>query len=264
MGLAITHKIVSLMDSEIQVTSILGKGSTFCLELELPEAENWADASRVVTKGLVKGYKGSKRKILVIDDHWENRSVLVNLLEPIGFEIIEANNGLEGIEQVLKISPDLIITDLVMPVMDGFEFLQKLRSHPQLHNQIVLISSASVFESDRYKSLDAGGNDFLPKPVQSENLLSLLEKYLELDWIYDSNRTNNQDIEVINGEIQPPETTILEQLFELAQDGEIDGIIEVAQQLQDDSKSIFAQEIISFAEACELHKLRAFIQQYLP
>ena len=268
LGLAITHKIISLMQSEIQVQSVPSQGSTFWVEVELPEAEHWAADSRVMPQGIIQGYTGSKRKILVVDDRWENRSVLVNLLEPIGFEIVEASNGQEGIEQAIKTSPDLIITDLAMPVMDGFEFLSKLRSrsdsegvsHPQLQNQIVIVSSASVFEIDRHKSLDAGGNDFLPKPVQAETLLELLQKYLQLDWIYD---TENQNVEDVSSEIQPPETEILHQLWELAQDGELDGIMEIAGQLQDSNTTAFSRELIRLAEACELKQLREFIQCYL-
>ncbi|HAX80206.1 MAG TPA: hybrid sensor histidine kinase/response regulator [Cyanobacteria bacterium UBA11372] len=263
LGLTITHKIVSLMQSEIQVQSVPGKGSTFSFEVELPEAQNWAGALTVMEQGIIKGYKGSKRKILLVDDRWENRSVLLNLLEPIGFEIIEAKNGKEGIEQILSASPNLIITDLAMPVMDGFEFLQQVRSHPQLQNQIVIVSSASVFESDRHKSLDAGANDFLPKPVQAETLLELVQKYLQLDWIYDITNSENQNVEVAPVQMQPPQTEILYQLFELAQDGELDGIIEVAQQLEDANTAAFTRELIRLAEACELKQLRAFIQHYL-
>jgi PAS domain S-box-containing protein len=264
LGLAITHKIVSLMDSEIQVASVLGKGSIFYFEIELPEVENWAAAARVMPQGIIQGYKGSKCKILVVDDRWENRSVLANLLEPIGFEVIEASNGLEGIEQALKTSPDLIITDLAMSVMGGLEFLQKLRTYPQLQNQIVLVSSASVFESDRYKSLDAGGNDFLPKPVQAETLLSLLEKHLQLDWIYDTSNPENHKSQVVVDEIHPPKAETLQQLLELAEDGELDGIIEVAGELKDVKTAAFSQEVIRLAEACKLKQLRSFIQQYLP
>ncbi|NEO51806.1 MAG: response regulator [Okeania sp. SIO3B5] len=271
LGLTITNQIVALMQSEIQVQSVLGEGSTFCWEVELPEVENWADTLRVMQQGVIQGYEGEKRKILIIDDRWENRSVLINLLEPIGFEIIEANNGKEGIEQVLKTSPDLIITDLSMPVMNGFDFLHKLRSgtdsegvsHPQLQNQTVLVSSASVFDIDRHKSLDAGGNDFLPKPVQAETLLELLQKYLQLDWIYDTNNTEKQNLQVVVSEIQPPETEILQQIWELAQDGELDGIIEIAEQLQDTNTTAFSQELTRLAEACEIKQLRAFIQRYL-
>ena len=263
LGLTITHKIVSLMQSEIQVQSVPGKGSTFSFEVELPEAENWAAASRVMQQGVIQGYKGSKRKILVVDDRWENRSVLVNLLQSIGFEMVEASNGLEGINQALKTSPDLIVTDLSMPVIDGFEFLRQLRTHPQLQNQIVIVSSASVFESDRHKSLDAGANDFLPKPVQAETLLELVQKHLQLDWIYDINNSENQNVEIAPVQMQPPQTEILHQLFELAQDGELDGIIEVAQQLEDANTAAFTRELIRLAEACELKQMRAFIEHYL-
>ena len=263
LGLSITQKIISLMHSEIQVQSVLGSGSTFWFEVELPEAQNWAAAARAMQQGVIQGYKGSKRKILVVDDRWENRSVLVNLLEAIGFEMVEASNGQEAIEQALLTSPDLIITDLSMPVMDGFEFLQQVRSHPQLHNQIVIVSSASVFEIDRHKSIDAGGNDFLPKPVQADTLVELLQKYLQLDWIYDINNTENQNVEVVFSQMQPPAPEILHQLFELAQDGELDGIIEVAQQLHDANTAAFSRELIRLAEACELKQLRAFIQHYL-
>ncbi len=261
LGLAITHKIISLMQSEIHVQSTLGEGSTFWFEVELPEAENWAAASRVVKLGTIKGYAGDKRKILVIDDRWENRSVLLHLLEPIGFEIIEASNGLEGIEQTLNHNPDLIITDLSMPVMDGFEFLHKLRSHPQLENLVVLVSSASVFDIDRHKSLDAGGNDFLPKPVQAETLLELIQKHLQLNWIYDGDGA--ADTPQITPElIHPPAIAIVNQLSESAQIGDLDSILDIARQIQENNP-VFAQELIRLAEACEIKQLRTFINEQL-
>lgn len=262
LGLAISHKIVSIMGGEISVGSISGEGSTFSFEVELPVADNWASVARVSHQGAIAGYQGKKHKILVIDDSWENRSVLLNLLEPIGFEIIEASNGLEGIEQTLRTSPDLIITDLSMPVMDGYEFLRKLQTYPQLKATIVIISSASVFESDRHKSLEAGGSDFLPKPVEADTLLELMQKHLQLDWIYNTNNNPNQNADVATESIQPPATEILNELFELAQNGELDGIIEIAKQLQDDNQAAFAKELIRLAEACELRQLQAFIQQY--
>jgi signal transduction histidine kinase/DNA-binding NarL/FixJ family response regulator len=262
LGLAISHKIVSIVGGEISVGSISGEGSTFSFEVELPVADNWASVARVSHQGAIAGYQGKKHKILVIDDSWENRSVLLNLLQPIGFEIVEASNGLEGIEQTLKTSPDLIITDLSMPVMDGYEFLRNLQTYPQLKETIVIVSSASVFESDRHKSLEAGGSDFLPKPVEADTLLELMQKHLQLDWIYDTNNNPNQNADVAKESIQPPATEILNELFELAQNGELDGIIEIAEQLQDDNQAAFARELIRLAEACELRQLQAFIQQY--
>jgi len=262
LGLAITHKIVSMMGSKIEVRSTRGQGSTFSFEVELPTADNWATASRVSPQGAIAGYRGQKRKVLLIDDRWENRSVLLNLLEPIGFDIVEASNGREGLDRTLQTHPDLIITDLAMPVMDGFEFLRQLRSHPQLQDKIVLVSSASVFELDRHKSIDAGGNNFLPKPVQAETLLEQLQKYLQLDWIYakQDNKSQHNPVAVA---IQPPDIAIVDQLAEFAENGDIDGVLEVTEQNHKTATADFFQEIIRLAEACEIKQLRAFIQQYL-
>ncbi len=148
LGLAITQRIVGLMESEVVVRSELSQGSSFAFEVRLPAAQDWANTARSMAQGTVTGYEGERQTILVLDDRWENRSVLKNLLEPIGFEVIEANDGQEGIEKTLSAEPNLIITDLMMPVMDGFEFMLKLRSHPQLEHHTVIVSSASVFEID--------------------------------------------------------------------------------------------------------------------
>ncbi|MEC4850038.1 MAG: response regulator [Jaaginema sp. PMC 1079.18] len=208
--------------------------------------------------------------MLLVDDRWENRSVLLNLLEPIGFEIVEASNGKEGIEQTLQTDPDLIITDLAMPVMDGFEFLQKLRSHPQLQDKIVLVSSASVFELDRHQSLDAGGNDFLPKPVEAETLLAQLQKHLQLNWIYDQDERDPAGIRVaarpeipLDSTIQIPDSAILTQLAEFAEDGDLDGVLEVAKHNQEPHTAAFFEKIVLLAEACEIKQLRILLQEYL-
>jgi signal transduction histidine kinase len=131
LGLAISQKIISLMGSQIEVISEFGKGSKFWFEVELPQAKEWVVASRVVHQGTIVGYQGKKRTILVVDDKWENRSVIVNLLEPIGFTIVEANDGKEGLETANESKPDAIVTDLVMPVMHGFELIKRLRTSAQ-------------------------------------------------------------------------------------------------------------------------------------
>jgi signal transduction histidine kinase/FixJ family two-component response regulator len=263
LGLVISQKIVSLMHSAIQVQSQLGAGSTFWFDVQLPEAGDWVTAARARQQNAIVGYEGEKRKILVIDDRWENRSVLCNLLEPIGFELLEANNGQEGIEQALNQSPDLVITDLAMPVMDGFEFLRKVRSHPNLQDLIVLVSSASVFELDRNKSIDAGGTDFLPKPVQAEELLTQVQKYLQLSWSHDQSPDAQKSSDLKAEAIQPPAPEILRQLLELAEMGDPDGIIALIQPIQDSHTDAFIREVIRLAQACEINQLQAFIQQYI-
>ena len=185
LGLTISLKIVQLMGSKLEVESTPGVGSKFWLDLDLPEALDWTTSATLKSKTNIIGYEGARQKILVIDDRWENRSVIVNLLQPLGFELIEASNGKEGVEKTITLNPDLIITDFLMPVMDGFEMTRQLRKIPEFQEKIILASSASVFNFNRQQSWESGCNDFIPKPIQSEELLEKLQNYLGLQWIYE-------------------------------------------------------------------------------
>jgi len=269
LGLAISLKIVSLMGSQIKVESEYGKGSTFWFEVELPVASDWAKNSRVVEQGTIIGYQGKKQKILVVDDKWENRSVMVNFLEPINFEVTEASNGQEGLEIATQWQPDLIITDLVMPVMHGFELMKQLRSLPQFQNITIIASSASVFEIDQYKSLDAGADAFLPKPVQMEALLQLLCKHLQIEWIYMEDTTDQENISSLETNIQvqdivPPSQEILNHLNQLAKKGDVYRIIDEANKLKELEPNLipFTHKLIQLAENFQLKLLQEFIEQF--
>ncbi len=275
LGLAISAKIVQMMGSTIQVKSQLNQGSIFCLDLDLPGAAEWMLKDRVPGGGKIVGYQGKRRKILTVDDSHENRSVIANLLEPIGFEIIEASNGKEGLESAIAIKPDLIITDLIMPVMDGFEMMGQIRRSSQLANMLIIVSSASVYDIDKKNSLAAGGNDFLPKPIQAEELFEKLQYHLELEWIYeDSQRVNSQSSPVNsrnNGhskieynEWVVPDKEELDILWDLAMKGRIKHIIERIDSLEEMDKKLvpFAQHIRQLAKNYEIKKIRDIISQY--
>ena len=185
LGLSISLKIVQLMGSKLEVESTPGVGSKFWLDLDLPEALYWMTSATVKSKTNIIGYQGARQKILVVDDRWENRSVIVNFLQPLGFQLIEASDGKEGLEKAIEFDPDLIITDLVMPVMDGFEMTRQLRKLPEFQEKIIIGSSASVFNFNRQQSWESGCKDFIPKPIQAEELLEKLQNYLGLQWIYE-------------------------------------------------------------------------------
>lgn len=186
LGLAISQQIVTLMGARIQVCSRIGEGSTFsfCLEIELPVADSQSPIL-VPSASTIIGYKGERKTILIVDDRWENRSVLVGLLEPLGFVLIEAENGQDGLDQALIHRPDLVITDLVMPMIDGYALLQNTRQRDAIKGIPVVVSSASVSMRDRQASLNAGASDFLPKPISITELLPLLGKHLKLEWQYE-------------------------------------------------------------------------------
>ncbi|MDZ8054526.1 MAG: response regulator [Aulosira sp. ZfuVER01] len=262
LGLAISHKIVAMMGSNIEVKSQLEHCSIFWFDVEIPEAQEWADKSKVAQQGTIVGFKGDKRKILVIDDSWENRSVLVNLLEPLGFEILEAEDCQEGLIKIAKFLPNLIITDLNMPVMNGLDIMQNLRNSPEWKDLKIIVSSASVFDSDKQKSLDAGGDDFLPKPVQASELFEKLQTYLELEWIYESNSTS---LLISKEEIVIPPVEELNQLYELALKGRIKAIQNYLKELdqKDNSYRLFIQEIQQLSEKFQIEKIQAIIEKYI-
>jgi len=224
LGLAISLSIVQQMDSELQVESEFGVGSKFWFDVELPSVE-WVE---VTSNRHIIGYEGERRKILVVDDRWENCSVIVNLLEPIGFEVQVAADGQQGFEHAIAWQPDLIITDLVMPIMSGTELTQKLRSSPEFQNTVIIASSASVFSFDRQQSHAAGCNDFLPKPIQSEELFEQLQHYLGISWIYAEEEAKTHT----ETELCIPPNEELTILYSAARIGDMKGVQQEALRLQ--------------------------------
>jgi signal transduction histidine kinase/DNA-binding NarL/FixJ family response regulator len=270
LGLSISTKIVELMDSQLKVESTPELGSTFWFEVKLTESMEWAIASRQSSQGTITGYQGKKRKILIVDDRWENRAVILNLLEPIGFEIIEAKDGQEGLDQIQSNRPDLVITDLAMPIMDGFEMLKHLRQDSANQNLPVIVSSASVFELDQDNSIAAGGNTFLEKPVQADKLFEQLQEQLQLQWIYAVNAPalTGQSANAAQSEsadiILPPVET-LKHLAQMIDEGDLFNIQEKVRALaaSEPQYNAFAKVVTQLAENFQVKQLTALIQQHL-
>lgn len=268
LGLAISQKIVQLMNGQIQVKSKPGIGSDFFFEVELAIATDWAQQNSIATGKQIIGYEGQRRHLLVVDDRWENRAILVNLLEPLGFQVSEAENGQVGLEKIRQLSPDLVITDLAMPVMNGFELLKQVRSANDLQHQKVIVSSASVAQADRELSLDAGGNDFLPKPVEVSELFNLLATYLELEWKYEI--TSNDQPSTPATKLQNPEGIIpskeeLKTLLELAQQGNLKRLREHTEQIADSNPhyASFASQILQLAKQFKAEEIEDLLKQHL-
>lgn len=275
LGLAISSRIVEMMGSKIQVQSELGKGSVFWMDLHLTEAKEWSQVAPVTAHENIIGISGKKPKILIVDDQWQNRSVIVNLLEPIGFEVIEASNGQEGLETAIAITPDLIITDLSMPIIDGFEMMRQIRQSSRLADVLIIVSSASVFDIDRRQSLAAGGNDFLPKPVQADELLDILQKHLKLAWIYQNSALvteqnsgfltiNSGQLTIDNLQLIYPPSEELAILWDLVMKGRVKSLLERIEIIEKlDHKFVpFAKQVRDLAKSFQLKKIRELLQEY--
>ncbi|NJO41715.1 MAG: response regulator [Cyanobacteria bacterium RU_5_0] len=277
LGLTITHKIINLMGSQILVQSQLGVGSVFSFNVNLPTATDWIQATITTDGQKINGYEGQQRIILIVDDKWENRSVVTSLLQPTGFKVVEAENGQEGLEKAMQFNPDLIITDVVMPVMDGYELLQHLRNSDTFKETRIVVSSASVSEMDQQKSVEAGGDDFLAKPVQADELFQILQKHLAIVWHYeqvvsfaasDDRSSMNGMISApsaLNPEIIAPSSETLATFLKLAQQGRLQKLIEEAKRLEQSNRQYapFVRQIVPLAKSFQAEKIENLIQNYM-
>ncbi|MBD2436654.1 hybrid sensor histidine kinase/response regulator [Nostoc sp. FACHB-110] len=270
LGLAITRQLVQMMGSDIHVQSQIGQGSSFGFELEIPAAHDWVQSAMAVSEKQIIGFVGEPYTILMVDDRWENRTVITNLLQPLGFNVVEANNGKEGLEKALALQPNLVITDLLMPEMDGFELIQHLRQTPEIQDVKIIVSSASVFEADQYRSLQAGGDDFLSKPIQADELLRQLANQLNIVWIYKQSQTSEPTTKESttansqSSQFTPPSPEILQELVTLASKGNFNAILKWADQLENSDIKFapFANEIRQLARQFDEDLILNFLNQY--
>jgi CheY-like chemotaxis protein len=275
LGLAISRQLVQMMGSDINVQSTPGKGSIFWIDLDLVEVDCTSDIASP-DRRCIRGFKGGKRKILVVDDREENRLVLINLLQPLGFEVLEAIDGREGLHKARQFQPDAILMDLVMPVMDGFEATRQIRMSPGLQQTVIIATSASAFDMDRQQSREVGCHDFLPKPIHEAELWERLSLHLKLEWIYEDEDKGTKrlgDKEISYPPISPsphppillaPPAEEIAALLNLAMMGDLQAIAERAAKLEtlDPQLIPFATHLHQLAKGFKARQIREFIKQF--
>ncbi len=273
LGLTISQNLARQMGSEIKVKSVVDEGSSFWFDVDFATGDN--DLPLFVSNESnldIVGYKGQKRSILVVDDIESNRQILVNFLVSLGFEIVEVDSGADAIKQIELHKIDLILLDLVMPEMNGWQVTRHLRQKSQFSDLPIVIVSASTASEDESHCYQVGANEFLPKPLSFEDLLRIIEKYLQIEWIDDDeqirsllnpvllpSRNNLPDSLVI------PSSEKLTNLLLLVQRGDIRSLLSTVNnwKTQQPELIIFAEQIIELAETCQLKKLKQLIKQHI-
>jgi signal transduction histidine kinase/CheY-like chemotaxis protein len=179
LGLAITKRLLQLMNGTIDLDSQINKGSTFIIKIPgvsyLTDFDKRADEIQLDISEIVF----EEALILIADDVEHNRSYLRDALRNTNLKIVEVENGQEGLSMAIKIIPDLIITDIRMPFLDGFEFLDRLKTNKMLKNIPVIAYSASVMKDQKDRIIESKFAGLMIKPVLVTELFYELMKHLK-------------------------------------------------------------------------------------
>ena len=220
-------------------------------------------------------------RILLAEDNNDSRIVLKEFLLSLGFEVAEAVDGQDVLAKIDIFHPDLILMDMRMPIIDGLEVTRWLRQVVRNYDTIVIGISANSVQHLEQQFLDAGGNDFLQKPIQFEHLLEKIKQHLDLEWIYapdhvrfESEKPLHQFVEICQhlfpqdalkpGLVFPLEAE-LQELLKLAEMHCITGLQEYTSTLKEkDPRYLpFIGQIEVFTERFQFKKISDYITAHL-
>ncbi len=204
LGLPISRQFVQLMGGEMTVSSQVGKGTIFKFAIKVSIIVASDVKTKQPTRRVIALAPNQPRyRILIVDDKWNNRQLLLRLLNPFGFELKEAGNGQEALNIWETWQPHLIWMDMRMPVMDGYETTQKIKATTQGQATAIIALTASVLEEERAVVLSAGCDDFMRKPFREEDIFDAMNKHLGVRYIYEDNQTSTTSTEAERSELTP-------------------------------------------------------------
>jgi len=262
LGLAISREFVRLMGGDIAVSSEVGKGSMFRFSVSLrateaPALRAGSECRRVM--GLAPGW--GLIRVLVVDDREDNRSVLREMLAAVGFEVREAEHGEEAVREFAAWEPQLILTDMQMPVMDGYEAMRRIRAEEKGKEVVILGVTATAFTENQQEILAAGANDVLVKPFREAELFRMIRDHLGVEYVYADEETERAEAAEPESEVTIPSESLAalpqdlrEQLRLAALAANLDGLqasIERVEQVQPEA----ARRLRELAERYEYERI---------
>ena len=196
IGLALTKKIVELHKGKITVKSSPGKGSTFQILMPggqvnqeqvkpshfdggLAEVEQVPLLSKSISSPSIEKEANEFYDILVVEDHADLRSYIFNKLSDVGYKVAVAKNGEEAILQIENLQPELVISDVMMPGLNGFELLKRLKNNPSTSHLPVILLTAKATIEDLVEGLEIGADDYLIKPFRIDELILRCKNLIE-------------------------------------------------------------------------------------
>jgi signal transduction histidine kinase/CheY-like chemotaxis protein len=184
LGLTIAKLLTQILGGEVTVSSKLGRGSTFRVRLMMTRAK----AEMKPVAPAIRGYEGPRRTILIVDDDAAHTGFVEELLTPLGFTIFIARNGAECLELAARCGPELIMLDISMPGLNGWEVARRLRADGMDDVAIMMVSAEAQEFSVQNLGVPASEqahDDYLIKPFELRDLFDRIQTLLDIVWVYD-------------------------------------------------------------------------------
>ncbi len=237
LGLAISRKFVDLMGGELTINSQLNQGTLvqFLLPVQLAQADQ-IDRP-VQPRKIIRLNSDQEYRILIAEDREANRQLLVKLLTPLGFRLKEAVHGRDAIAIWEEWSPQLILMDMRMPVMDGYAATKYIKQHLKGQATVIIALTASVFSNEKNLILSAGCDDFLHKPFRDDILLEKIAQHLGLSYIYEELEPESLDVPSVQAQLVTPEALQvmpfdwIERMYEAANQADAEVLLQLIEEL---------------------------------
>jgi signal transduction histidine kinase/CheY-like chemotaxis protein/purine-cytosine permease-like protein len=263
LGLTIAKMLTDLMGGELTVSSTMGVGTVFRIKLFLPEARG-AVAALEVPRTTRTGYRGERRRILIVDNEEVDRSLLATVLQPLGFELLQAASGHECLEVVASFAPHAILMDLAMPGIDGWATIRALRAQ-RLSDAPVAIVSGNAFDKDLENDVGITPQDFVLKPVRVNELLDWLGARLALEWLEAPPAVAEAGAAPVPVRWVLPPADQLRALDELIHLGYFRGIVKKLDEIEDDNAACasFIAHLRGLARNFQLDAMSGLVRRAL-